>query len=38
MLLINNRVSNMNRIDRKLSKSTMLCKIKTVIIENNTTK
>ena len=38
MLLINNNNSIINRIDRKLSKSIMLFKIKTNIIKNKTNK
>ena len=38
MLLINNKHNNNNRIDRKLSKSIMLFKIKTKIRTNKTNK
>ena len=38
MLLINNNNSIINRIDRKLSKSIMLFKIKINIINNKTNK
>jgi len=38
MLLINNNNNNINIIDRKLSKSIMLFKIKTKIITNKTNK
>jgi hypothetical protein len=38
MLLINNNNSIINRIDRKLSKSIMLFKIKSNIIKNKTNK
>ena len=38
MLLINNHNNSINRIDRKLSKSIMLFKIKTNIIKNKTNK
>ena len=38
MLLINNNNNNINRIDRKLSKSIMLFKIKINIIKNKTDK
>ena len=38
MLLINNNNSIINRIDRKLSKSIMLFKIKSDIIKNKTNK
>lgn len=38
MLLINNNTDSINRIDRKLSKSIMLFKIKINIIKNKTNK
>ena len=38
MLLINNNNNNINRIDRKLSKSIILFKIKINIIKNKTNK
>ena len=38
MLLVNNNNSNINRMDRKLSKSIMLFKIKSNIIKNKTNK
>ena len=38
MLLINDNKTNNNRIDRKLSKSIMLFKIKINIIKNKTNK
>ena len=38
MLLINNKYNNINRIGRKLSKSIMLCHIKTNDIENKTNR
>ena len=38
MLFINNNNNNINIIDRKLSKSIMLSKIKINIVENKTNK
>ena len=38
MLLINNNNNNINVMDRKLSKSIMLFKIKSNIIKNKTNK